>query len=481
MLRQRLLQQPPLLSSRRKQPSQHSASAGAGVIWNRVADLHIRASVWFENNGFELDAFHHAAAANDFERAEHLIEGRGMPGKPSIPMQFRGAGAPVRSWLESLPKTILDARPSLWVTYASTLLFGGQHTAVEQKLQAAEAVIAAKAGLQGFQLDDRTRDLVGRIASLRATLAVIQHDAETIITQSRRALAYLHPDNLPVRTATTWTLGYAYQLQGDRAAASQAYSEVIATGKSFGDSIYTIAATINLGQIQEADNHLAMAARTYRHVLHLTGDPPDPIACEAFLGLARISYQWNDLDTAEEYGQQCLQQTRRMESVETFASCGVFLALLKLARGDAAGAAAMLADAKLFARRHNFMYKLPAVAAAQVLVLLRQGQFAEADHLAETYELPVSQARVYIALGNPSAALAVLEPWRQQVEARGWQDERLKGMVLEAVAYHALGENEQALQLLESALAMAAPGGFIRIFVDEGSPMAQLLSGSRDP
>ncbi len=40
---------------------------------------------------------------------------------------------------------------------------------------------------------------------------------------------YLHPDNLPVRTATTWTLGYAYQLQGDRAAASQAYTEIIAT------------------------------------------------------------------------------------------------------------------------------------------------------------------------------------------------------------------------------------------------------------
>ena len=69
---------------------------------------------------------------------------------------------------------------------------------------------------------------------MRATLAVIQHDAETIIAQSRRALEYLHPDNLPVRTAATWTLGYAYQLQGDRAAASRAYAEVIAISKSLG-------------------------------------------------------------------------------------------------------------------------------------------------------------------------------------------------------------------------------------------------------
>ena len=137
--------------------------------------------------------------------------------------------------------------------------------------------------------DDKTRDLVGHIASLRATLAVTQHDAETIIAQSRRALEYLHPDNLPVRTATTWTLGYAYQLQGDRAAASQAYTEAIAISQASGDSINTILATIGLGQVQEADNQLHLAAETYRRVLQLAGDPPQPIACEAHLGLARIS------------------------------------------------------------------------------------------------------------------------------------------------------------------------------------------------
>ena len=174
-----------------------------------------------------------------------------------MPLQFRGAGAPVLTWLESLPRTVLDARPSLWVTYAFTLLFGGQHTAVEQKLQAAEAA------LNGTEPDERTRDLVGRIASMRATLAIIQHDLDTILTQSHRALAYLHPDNLLMRTATTYTLGYAHQLQGDRAAASRAYADVIATGPSLGDSIYTITATLGMAQIQEADNQLPLATRTY--------------------------------------------------------------------------------------------------------------------------------------------------------------------------------------------------------------------------
>ena len=118
---------------------------------------------------------------------------------------------------------------------------------------------------------------------------------------------------------------------------------------------------------------------------------------------------------------------------------------------------------------------MPEVAAAQVVTLLHQGNLAAAAHLAEKHELPISQARVHLAQGDPSTALAVLEPLRQQVEAKGWEDERLKMMILQAVAFQALGENEQAVQVLGEALALAEPGGFIRIFVDEGQSMAHLL------
>jgi LuxR family maltose regulon positive regulatory protein len=429
-----------------------------------VAELHKRASVWYENNGLEIEAFHHAVAANDVERAARLVEGKGMP------LHFRGAVVPVLNWLESLSTTVLDAQPSLWVIYASVLLFVSQITGVEQKLQAAEAA------LQGVELDDKTRDLIGHIASVRATLAVIQHDIETIIAQSRRALEYLHPNNLPVRTATTWTLGHAYQLQGDRVAASQAYTEAITISQAIGHFIITIMATIGLGNVQESENQLYLAAETYRRVLQLAGDPPLPIACEAHLGLARIFYEWNDLDAAQQHGQQGVQLVRQVENTDRFVAYEIFLARLKLAQGDVAGAAALLAQADQSARQQNFVYRIPEVAAAQVLTLLHQGNLAAAAHLAQTHELPISQARVHLAQGDPFAALAMLEPLRRQVEAKGWEDERLKVMVLQAVAHHAHGEKDKAAQLLGDALALAEPGGFIRIFVDEGLPMAQLLS-----
>src|SRR4029077_245300 len=54
----------------------------------------------------------------------------------------------------------------------------------------------------------------------------------------------------------------------------------------------------------------------------------------------------------------------------------------------------------------------------------------------------------------------------------------LKAMVLQAVALHALGVKDEAVRVLFDALALAEPGGFIRIFIDEGLPMEQLLAAA---
>ena len=111
-----------------------------------------------------------------------------------MPLYFRGAAAPILKWLHSLPTSVLDGRPSLWVTYASVLLFVNQMTGVEQKLQAAEAA------LQGVDLDDKTRDLVGHIAAIRATMAVAQHqvDRPTVLLHQIECLAPVARNEQPV-------------------------------------------------------------------------------------------------------------------------------------------------------------------------------------------------------------------------------------------------------------------------------------------
>jgi LuxR family maltose regulon positive regulatory protein len=441
-----------------------SIASSSGSEFGGVAQLHIRASAWYEDNGLELEALHHATAANDFERAERLIEGKGMP------LHFRGAVAPVLNWLESLPRTVLDAWPSLWTAFASTLLVTGQTTRVEHALQSAEAA------LQDAEPDDKTRDLIGRIAATRATVAGSQHQVETMIAQSHRALEYLNPNNLAFRTSTAWKLGFAYQLQGDRAAASKAYNEVISIGQRSGNIVFTLMARIGLGHLQEGDNQLHLAAETYRRVLEQFGDSPLPVACEAHLGLARICYEWNDLDAAGQHHQDGAKLARQLETTGRFVAYEAFRARLKLGRGDVAGTAAILDKACQFARQNDFAYLMPEIAAAQVLTLLRQGNLSAAADLAMQHKLPMSKARVHLAQGDTSGALAVLARFRREAEAKGWDDERLKVMVLQAVAHHAHGEKDKAIGLLRDALLLAEPGGFVRLFVDEGAPMARLLS-----
>jgi LuxR family maltose regulon positive regulatory protein len=438
-------------------------------IGDGVAELHVRASRWYEENGLEIEAFHHAVAANDVERAERLIEGKGTP------LHLRGLVTAMLDWLASLPRAVMDARPSLWVKYGSLMLVAGQTTGVEEKLQAGETA------LQGAEADSRTRYLLGQIAAARATLALTRYDAETMIAQSHRALVYLPPNNRSLRANAYWTLGMAYIYQGDRAEARKALTEAISLSQPAGDVFTTILATIGLGIVQEVDNELYQAAETHRRVLQWAGDQPLQIIYEAHLGLARVLYEWNNLDAAEEHGRQSLQLARQYDRViDRFIVCEVFLARVKLARGDVDGAAAILAQTGQSARQRDFVHRIPEVAAAQVLTMLRQGNVAAAASLAQAHELPISMARVHLARGDTSAALAVLDEVRRQVEAKGWKDERLKAMILQTLALRAHGEKEKAVHLLGEVLALAEPGGFIRIFVDEGAPMAQLLSEAMD-
>lgn len=444
-------------------------SVSSGNEGGGVAEYHIRASRWFEDQGLQIEAFQHAAAANDVERTERLMEGKEMP------LHFGGVLTMILGWLASLPKTVLDVRPQLWVRSATLSLFTGQSTGVEEKLQAAETVLATTP--QGAEPDDKTLDLIGQIAAARATLALTRYNPEGMITQAHRALEYLHADNLFSRIRAIWTLGFAYQVQGDRAAARQAFTEVISMSQASGNIRFTIVATISLGVIQELENHLYQATKTYGKGLQLAGDYPQPFEGEGHLGLARIFYEWNDLDAAEQHGQQALELARRFDSgIDRYIFSEVFLARLKLAQGDVDGAAAMLAKTEQSVRHHNFVHRIPEVAAAQVMVLLGQNNPKAAALLAEKHELPMSRAKVYIFEWNATEALALLEPLHEQFVQRDWQDELLKVMVLQAVSYHMLGKSTEAFNLIDKALLMAEPGGFIRLFVDEGIQMVRLLT-----
>jgi len=430
-----------------------------------IADLHIHASEWYEDNDIMLEAFRHAVVANDIERAVRLMESKKMP------LHLRGAATAILSWLESLPTTLLDAKPALWWKQASLLLVIGQTTGVEEKLQAAEAALDVAAAP-----NDTTRDLIGKIALSRATLALNQFEIETILIQARRALEYLDPDNLSYRSMATLTLGFAYYLQEDLAEAGRAYTKALSLAQAGGDITNTTLAKLRLGQIQAHSNQLYQAAETFRQILELIGEYSPSNAAVAYISLAIIYYEWNDLNTTEKYLEQSVQLARQYDHVvDRMVLSDLYLSRLKLARGDVSGVEAIISQAERTMRQKNIRIRMQDLAYLQAWIHLRKGDFDEVVQIARQNDLPLMQARALIAQGNPFAALELMEPLSQRVEFKGWADRLLEVMTVQSVALYAQGEKEKAVDLLGKVLAQAEPGGFIRLFVDEGEPMRLLI------
>lgn len=481
------------------------------------AELHVRASAWYENNGMEADAFRHAVAANDIERAARLAEGR------ELPLHLRGEAAPVLHWLESLPASEREARPALQVLHASALLMAGRPAEVEPILQAAEAAVRdaasgsdtdakptrlnnltgliaatraalaaigmagsassaerklrdAERQLQQSDADDKTGELVGQIAPAQAGAVRDRRQAAAVIAHARRALEHLHPDCLPIRLTMIWLMGVAYQSLGDRPEAAGAYEEALSLSRRMGNPLMTVTAIVGQGQLFEADGRLFEAEERYRSALRLTGDQPLPVLSEAYIGLARIAYEWNDLEPAEEHARKSLNLAISMNDYDRIVTGEIMMARLKLANGDAESASEKLDAVLRFVRRHGLPHRMPEVAAAQAQAMLRGGNPAEALRLARVHELPLELARALLASGDAPAALAALESYGLRAEVDGRADERLRAMILQAMALNAAGEKAKAVPLLIEALERAEPGGALRIFLDEGPLLVPLLS-----
>jgi len=433
----------------------------------QAAPLLIRASEWYEAQGQPVEAFQLAFAASDIDRAIRLID------SDSMPLYFRGAMAPVVQSLQALPNSLLDSHPRLWVMLAWSLMISGYPDQMAVKLQ------SAVQALQHCADDEDPRDLWGQVAALKAWVAVAKHDAPSIHSEAQEAFEKLHPHNQAARTAAHCAQGVAYQFEGNRTAAKRAYEHVLSASQTTGNFMFTVVATMGLASIQLAENQLHAAANTYRGILQVLTDPTHSVACEAHLGLARIFYEWNDLDAAESHARRSSKLAEPMESGAGLSADAMTARVLQL-RNRFTEASTLLANAAIAAHTRRFTSRLEEIAGLLVQDLVRRGEHAAALELAQRHKLPMAMAKALLAQGHPQQALPLLVSYRARMEQAGRADEELKAMVAQAVVLHAMGSLDEALVVLSEALLLSEPSAFVRIFVDEGQAMATLLTALSD-
>jgi LuxR family maltose regulon positive regulatory protein len=447
--------------------------------------LHSRASQWYESKGLIPEAIEHALSAQDFERAAILIEDH------ADQTISRAEFATFEKWTRTLPDDVLRGRPLLCAYGALVLLLVGG-TLYEVKARIADASRGNGAG-----------EFEGELAAVRAVLATMEGEVQQSLELSRRAVELLPAERTFLSGFMERNLGVIYMLSGDIEAARRVFAESAALSERTGDFISVVVGQEKMGTARRMQGHLREAKALYEQALRLATDEEGrvhPVVTKAVLGLADIQREWNDLEAAEELSREGLEMAEQWSRFLAI-SCYLVLSRVRQGRGDLEAAADLLDRCQRLAVEYDLTEMDDIIVdASLVRVWLAQGDLEAAarwverrkfDSAAVAAELEgrqsgdsleyvrqleyVALGRFYVAQGYLDQALEVLKPLSRATERQGWGLLLMETLALQALAFQEQGDLEQALTVLDRALTLGEPEGYVRTFVDEGEPMADLL------
>jgi LuxR family maltose regulon positive regulatory protein len=465
-----------------------------------VPELHRRASAWFEADGDRSQAIAHALAGGDSGRAAGLME-------LAIRTMLRDRReAELARWVRALPDDVVRRRPVLGVGFVAALAQVSDFATVGQRLSDIERSMRPDGGGWPQQpppdlvvVDlDAYRSLPSEIHLYRAALALAGDDLDGTVAQAREAMALAPPDDALTRASASALGGLASLASGDLAGAHAAYTRTVAELTNVGFLADVLGCCITLGDIRRTQGRLGDALRTYQSALELAppqaGAEPLRGTADMHVGIAAVLLERDDLPAAGEH----LDTSRRLGDhlglPQNPYRWRVTMARLREAEGDLDEALQLLDEAD---RVYNGDYNPNArpVPAVRARLRLRRGELDEAEAWARERHLSPDDEPSYLReYEHVTLARLLLARHRRDRDAGALEDaggllERLlaaaqdgdrNGSVLEvlilrALARQARGDLPAAIAGLRDAVTVAQPEGHVRLFADEGPPMAALL------
>jgi LuxR family maltose regulon positive regulatory protein len=453
--------------------------------------LHKRASQWFEQNGYIPEAIDHALLAGDQDQATRLIEQNG------VLLLIRGEVMAVLKWITGV-EPYSQTHPWLYILKAWAYALSGDLERVDGMLNKAEVLISALESSQEVKI------MQGTIASARAHQANLMGDAHKAADFARQAIAVL-PDadlvSLSLRAVATSLLGDATSMTGDLEEAKQAYIESAQICQLAGDVHLTIVVNSNLANILVAQGILRQAARIYSDTLSLATRPDGQkalIAGRLLVELSQVYYEWNQLESALQYAQQSLNLCRQWGNMDLQAVGYAQLARLECIFSHpeemqaAYQAAEQLVNGYDLAPRYS-LWVISVLARLQI----QQGNLEGAFYLVQKTGIDVDSSigeseipylfesmyllllRLFLAQRKYDQALELSQRLLHQAEAGNRIGRVIEILVLQALVYHGKNCKEQALAVLDRAIMLAQPEGYVRVFLDEGEPLVKLLFSAK--
>lgn len=455
-----------------------------------IPELHRRASQWYEQNGFISEAIQSSLQAGDQDRAAQLIEQNGCF------LLMSGELSTLLNWTNMI-EFQSDAHPWLAIQKAWAQALTGNLDQVESTLQAPDQLLSS------LELTNEVRTMQGTIATARAYCANSRGNTELAAEFAQKALQQL-PDcssiSQCIRSLATSILGDASRVNGNFDEATRAYTEAVRIGKEADNRHMVIIANQNIAEILMEQGQLHQAAYMYTQTLQLAVRPDgqrSPLAARIFAGMARLAYEWNRLDDAEQNIHQCLELSRIWGDIGQQAYAYALQARLEQARNDPEGARAAMREAELLTgERPLSPHWSIQVRSELACVLLAQGDWEylskriQKRGLSVTDEITYQRESEYVILlrflldrGDHESAIILSNQLLQLAETTGQIGLEISVLILKALALQGKKDTDQAFTAFEKALVLAEPEGYIRVFLDEVEPVTRLLckAQSRQP
>lgn len=427
-------------------------------------ELHNLASKWFEVNDYLTEAVEQALTANAWERVSVLIA------RVSPSLINRGEISTLVGWFQRTPMEILQNDPLFGFEFCWPLLLTGRFEEASPLLNHAE------------QIAQDQPEFLGQVLAAQAYHARGVGNHDRMIANSEQALRLLPAKATDSRDLVALNLGIAYWHMGRIGDAEKALAEILISRSVPASPYALLSALIFQGRALVVRGELRRAKPYFEQAINQGGRAT--INALAYLDLAGLYYEWNDLETSREYIQQAISLAEQGRNLEFQLGSWMLLVRLEIARGNHEAASIALEKVRYFIQTGE----IPSPTAIRVPPLEVFFALAHRDlvgaHRWESQLLEHVDAHTFCRFQNLTLAQLMIAR-RQLSEAETYLTRlyetatkadrgycRIAIRVLQALAAHT---HENALAFLSDALNLAGDQGFLRVFVDAGLGLIPLL------
>lgn len=421
-----------------------------------LRELRQRAAEWFEDNGLPEEAILYALAAEDFERAAHLITG------PAASVTRRGEVATLLDWYRAFPPEFIEQHPRLSLQFGMAFALNGRWDEAEKLLRTVNTQLPPNETLL-----------------LAYLVASYQQNAVQLEAIAAEAAALPHPDHL-----TKLVLALLVSLKSDWRTACQLMAEAQEASEREGDLSAALTALFQRCRMHVFAGELHQAHALSQQALQRVQELGLlPMASLTHAALGRIFIEWNALDRAEHHLLEAIRLGERSGFVTgVLSSATIMLAEVRQAQGDMEGAVRTAEEGLALAERYDPPLEIVWLKTYQARIWLAQGNITAAAAWARSVQplstsmfypnniQKVTLARVLLAQRKTDDAVALLT----SLTTEPVNLLTVETLALLALARQAQGDGVHALLAIEQALTLAESENRIRVFLDLG--MTKLLA-----